>query len=627
MGWRLDGLDGSEDGKFWMTGTEIQHGLARLGVDRFVLGIHASMFPSAGDWDTGFGAPLSPAGDRVLDFAAELGFNALQLGPSGIVSLVNLSPYDGTLFARNPWILGLEELGTPEFGALLEGADPGILPGRHPGEDHSVSPVRAARGVERALEYAYRRFVELRHVRPEDPFVAGLNVFRRQAADWLELNACFEALVSRVGGDSRHLRGALGDWFEPGPAGARRRHALRSSLGVEMEFSELTQYLAHTQHDEFRRRARARGLGVWGDMQVGISHRDHLQRPGAFAERWLLGAPPSRTNPDGQPWGYPLLDPSQWPDPESPARRLFAMRARKLLAEYDGLRIDHPHGLVCPWIYPALDPDPAAAVRRGARARESPDLPDPDLQAWAIPRLSDLNPRAANRYADNWVVSIDDDQETRFAALFDALMELSRQDGADGQGIAAEVLSTCPYPLERTLRRHGLGRFRVTQKVNVDDPHDVYRTDRVEPNDWVMLGTHDTPPVFALADRWVADGSMPRRAAYLADRLIADPLERSQATEYMASSPSALLTAMLADLFVSGARHVYVFVGDLFGETTPFNRAGIVHPDNWRLRLPPDFERAYSERIRDGRALDIAAAIRLALTRRLESPPACRGGA
>ena len=66
-------------------------------------------------------------------------------------------------------------------------------------------------------------------------------------------------------------------------------------------------------------------------------------------------------------------------------------------------------------------------------------------------------------------------------------------------------------------------------------------------------------------------------------------------------------------LFRSRAQNVYIFVGDLFGETEPFNRAGVVHPDNWTARLPDDFEQLYAQRLAEGRALDIVAALKLAL--------------
>src|ERR1700753_2249815 len=96
----------------------VRDALRRLGVERFVLGVHASAFP-AGELDIGYGAPLSNMGERVLAFASQLGFDALQLGPPGQVSTVNLSPYDGTIFARNPWTLGVRELASDAFGTLV----------------------------------------------------------------------------------------------------------------------------------------------------------------------------------------------------------------------------------------------------------------------------------------------------------------------------------------------------------------------------------------------------------------------------------------------------------------------------------------------------------------------------
>jgi 4-alpha-glucanotransferase len=179
------------------------------------------------------------------------------------------------------------------------------------------------------------------------------------------------------------------------------------------------------------------------------------------------------------------------------------------------------------------------------------------------------------------------------------------------------VLSTCPYPLERVLARHGLGRFRVTQKADPGNDDDVYRTEHARPEDWLMLGTHDTAPAFAVAAEWLRSGSAHARAGYLARRLIADPAERDSAAAHMSSSPGALLRGHLADLFVSRAESVFVFIGDLLGERDPFNRAGVIHPDNWTARLPDDFEAVYAARRREGRALDITAALRIALTRRL----------
>src|SRR5207237_216326 len=91
------------------------------------------------------------------------------------------------------------------------------------------------------------------------------------------------------------------------------------------------------------------------------------------------GAPPSRTNPEGQPWSYGVLDPALYGTraQPGPAVQLLRLRVGKLLSELDGLRIDHPHGLIDPWVYRAAQPDPLRAVQQGARLFSSPDLPDP----------------------------------------------------------------------------------------------------------------------------------------------------------------------------------------------------------------------------------------------------------
>ena len=71
------------------------------------------------------------------------------------------------------------------------------------------------------------------------------------------------------------------------------------------------------------------------------------------------------------------------------------------------------------------------------------------------------------------------------------------------------------------------------------------------PEDWLMLGTHDTPPVYTVATQWLRDGSAQLRAAYLAERLIRDPSERavrdpSCASVAQPSPPSANAGALAA---------------------------------------------------------------------------------
>ena len=151
--------------------------------------------------------------------------------------------------------------------------------------------------------------------------------------------------------------------------------------------------------------------------------------------------------------------------------------------EYDGVRVDHPHGLVCPWVYDRGAGDPLVAVARGARLFESPDLPDhPGLARYAIARPEQID-RAAPRHDDRWVRSLDADQIDRYAERFGILVQELADVGASD--IVCEVLSTAPYPLVEVLRRYGLGRFRVTQKADLGEssrwlPQRECRTTRLD---------------------------------------------------------------------------------------------------------------------------------------------------
>jgi 4-alpha-glucanotransferase len=321
-----------------------------------------------------------------------------------------------------------------------------------------------------------------------------------------------------------------------------------------------------------------------------------------------MGAPPSRTNPAGQPWNYALLDPSRH---AGAAMAFFQRRVEKMLGEFDGLRIDHPHGLIDPWIYRTGEPDPFHAVQNGARLFSSPDVPH--LAAHAIAREDQLD-RTMPRHADAWVRDLSDEQVSRYATLFDALIATARRQGLATDDLVAEVLSTLPYPVGRVIARHGLGRFRVLQKMRLDDPADVYRSENAAPEDWIMVGNHDTEPIWRVAERWHEAGIAKAHAAHLADRL--GPGDRTRFVDVVASDPTRLARARLAELFVGPARHVSIFFSDLLGIREPYNHPGTISDENWSLRIPADFKTRYVADVQRGRALDLPRALAMALRAR-----------
>jgi len=556
-----------------------------------LLAIHDASFPADPDEDLGRGSPATRAAARLYDYVRGLGFTGIQLGPQGQTARANPSPYDSTIFSRH-----LGNLSTHSFrvGGAFEGlVGPELVeqwlvdaagPAHHRhAYDASHAIVDAAfaayeRGARRDLEEKVGRFSQLN-------------------ATWLLSDALYAALCNTHDG-AGHRDWSVRDrdlWLGPDRARLDELVRLHERAFKRYVFGQML------VHDELARVRQRCNLLLYGDLQVGYSDADTWRFMGAFLRGYQMGAPPSRTNPEGQPWGYPVLDPAQY---AGAARELIRARADKALTEYDSLRIDHPHGLVCPWVYRSGTDDPARAAREGARLFESPDLLDhPELAPFAVARADQLD-RECPRYADRWVRDLDQSQIDRYAILLDEIMAAADRHGRSRADLSCEVLSTMPTPLAAMLARYGLGRWRVTQKANLDVPSDVYRSDNVVREDWVMLGNHDTAPILSVIRGW-SPALREKWARHLTGLLrLAEPA-RLASDGYLAS-------AMLAELFVSRAENVSIFFADLFGYTERFNVPGLVDDANWTLRLAPDFERLHADRLAREEALDLPLAITLA---------------
>jgi 4-alpha-glucanotransferase len=577
---------------------EIQAGLARLGVRRMLLAIHDVSFPADADEDLGRGAPSTRAADRLFAYARGLGFTGLQLGPEGQTSRDNPSPYDGTIFSRHLGNLAIGSLRPGgEFAGLVDDAElaAALLPTAGGPAQHA----RAHDACHALVAAAYAR----RDARPD--LVARLAAFRAANDHWLDRDALYAALSAAYAG-AGHRDWPARDrdlWLLDHPAAAAARAVQLVHHAAAVDRYAFGQLLVHAEHARVRKGAARHQLALYGDLQVGFADADKWAYAAAFLPGYAMGAPPSRTNADGQPWGYPVLDPDQY---ASRAGDLMRARADKAFAEYDSVRIDHPHGLVCPWVYASEhSDDPTAAVRAGARLFESPNLADhPRLARFAIASADQLD-RTQARHADGWVTTLEPAQIDRYAYLFDQLIERAHRHGRDAGDLSCEVLSTMPYPLGAVLARHGLGRWRVTQKAKLDDPRDVYRSETAAPADWVMLGNHDTAPIFAVIRAW-SPAQREAWARHLTARLALPRPERL-------AQPGFLASAMLAELFVSRAENVSIFFADLFGYEDRFNVPGLVDAANWTLRLPADFEALHADRLARGAAIDLPLAIELAL--------------
>ena len=604
----------------------ITEAMRLLGKTDFLLAVHDASFPGVAGEDTGRSGPYGTGGEALASFARQLGFTGLQLGPQGQTSAVNPSPYDGTLFSRNFLSLDLKTL--VDQGLLRRSTWELILTDNPRPDGQRVPYTYAFTACNRALDEVYHNFITAR----EDGDAWALQLDRDikslwNTTSWLRDDSLYEALVLEHGDipwrqwpqDGEAALDRILCAPPPGMEGdcSLRRHALEVKYAGVMERYTLVQLLLLRQHLAFHEQMQVMGLKIYGDVQVGFSMSDTWSRQSLLLRDYFMGAPPSRTNIEGQPWSYQVLDPALYLDIDGkpgPVLDLITERMGKMLFEFDGLRLDHPHGLVCPWVYRADDPDPYHAVQNGARLYSSPDLPDhPSIAGHAIVLPEQLN-RDRPRYADDWVHDLTAKQEERYALIMDAIMEQVLANGRRKEDVLCEVLSTEPLPLRLVRLRHGLGRFRVTQKANLDNPEDVYRSENAHPRDWIMVGNHDTPTIWRLAKAWHKKEEGMKQALYLAGKL--QPSDPAPLAAILVADPRRLVHAKVADLFLSPARHVMIFFADLFGLEENYNMPGTQNEDNWTLRVPQDYSGRYEEGKKRGEVLNMHAVLALALRAR-----------
>ncbi len=624
----------------------IKKALKILGKKNLIFIIHDASFPSVAGEDTGRGSPYSIGAEDFYLFIKELGFTGVQLGPQGLTSPVNPSPYDGTVFSKNILSIDLKPLTAPNgyFCGILDKKIYRQALIDNPTDNDSIKNSfvkykRICTVQEKTLKASYKRFMELvagiDNLQPNlrrslSKLMAGHSRFIEDNRFWLESDALFEALRIEHGTENWHL------WKNRIDSNIMKRAVLTSPegrkrlAGIKHKFSEITgfyrfcQFIVHFQHEKMRRYMVKMRLKLFGDLQVGYSCRDEWAYREVFLDKYRMGAPPSRTNPEGQPWNYPLYDPEQlFKKSSQKALKLILNRVGKMLKEFDGIRIDHPHGFVDPWGYRASEDDPYKAVQNGARILSSPCLKThPELQKFSIARLENINTDPlVPPYSDNWVTSLDKRQVNKYDIILGNILKSAEGAGRRQEDILCEVLSTLPYTLQRVIEKHSMGRFRVSQKADPENPADVYRCENALPGDWVMMGNHDTKPVWLVIDEWYSNphsSNLKKRADYLASQLMPDN-NREAFSDSLIKDKGTMAHAMAAQLFACPSENIMIFFADLFGMKAVYNVPGVINETNWHLRVPNSYRQMYYGRLPEKKALNIPLALCMAMRSRGKS--------
>jgi len=211
------------------------------------------------------------------------------------------------------------------------------------------------------------------------------------------------------------------------------------------------QLIAHEQHESFHASSRAWGSSLFGDLQIGTSHRDLWSSGGLLAPD-SHGSAASRTNPEGQR-GATGLDPDPTGPMKSPGPRSGSSgQGGEAPRRVDGLRVDQSARADRSW----STPRGSRSAARGSIRRAVVLLTRrPELSRWAIGPSGTARPGQA-LHGDAGAPT-GAEQVDRYARLFDALVDAA---GARGRA-AGRTHRRSPEHAALSVRafseRHGLG--------------------------------------------------------------------------------------------------------------------------------------------------------------------------
>jgi 4-alpha-glucanotransferase len=288
---------------------------------------------------------------QFLDVLAESGMSWWQVCPLGPTGYGD-SPYQCfSAFAGNPYLIDLGEL-----------AGMGLL------TSSDLAPLSALGGGDVDFGAVYRlkwralRAAHERHVAAGQPAIGGRTIdeFRRTNSTWLEPYSWYCAVKDGFGGR------AWWDWPAEARSFAGLPPALRDRFRADAEAYQFYQYVFFAQWERVRAEARARGVGIIGDIPIFVAadSADAWSCPGLFElgadgrPVAAAGVPPDYFSADGQLWGNPLY---RWDAHRADGYAWWKSRLAAAFNMYDVVRIDHFRGFDAYWRIPL----PAQDARSG----------------------------------------------------------------------------------------------------------------------------------------------------------------------------------------------------------------------------------------------------------------------
>lgn len=563
----------------------IKKGLEILGVQNLAIITHGTCFPSVGR-DVGVGSPIGKSAKKFTNLLHMNGFNSNQLGPGGVLTAKETpSPYLGTTFSKNPLFIDLELLTEDRFNKILSK------------DTHEMVTKKAATSKDKAynmsnfemafessdiaLREAYGGF--RKRLKSNEPSIVKMNnnfeKFKNEK-DFLHNDAMYESLslvnktrdFNKWFDVDKNLNVYIADKNSPKHKMAiKRQEMIEKTMGNEIDFYKFKQFLVNEQEKDNLEFRKGIDFKYIGDEVINFDSRTVWGNQDAFKKGWSIGSVDGGPGGGPQTWDYPLLDPKKLFNDDGSlgtAGKLLRKKYENTLESNQNVRIDHALGIFDPFVYENKTVD---------RKSLSDPLDRSKLNSGHISSRKDLDPNA------------------NYKKIYEKiLLPLLEEKNIKPKELVWEDFSNPNDCYTETFKQvyhneHHLPGITKTLWA---------RSQTSNPDNWSYVTCHDDGPL--TYESWGKDNHPNWSPGYLGGYLMPDakyknekhPIlgySRAEHEEKLSKSNYEKAKDKLVALFV-GAKNIQVHFTEVFGINNTYNRAGMNHPDNWKLRVDNDFE-------------------------------------
>lgn len=584
-----------------------------LGIKKLALGIHASSFPVE-NGDLFVGSHLNQKAIELNKFAKIFGFSDMQLGPDGLISRWNNSPYNSSVFSKNYIYADLKKLTGEEYGKILNPFELHLKTSSTYEASSDMSDFkRSFDAHDELFKKAYEN-MNLKSNSAAKKLKSEFFQYKKGAQNWLKTDAVYEVLSKKFGNDyyanweddiAKNLMDYLNDSKHPKhkeAIGYLRKIYRENSK--EIDIYKFKQFIMNKQEKEFIKQ-NPQKLDYISDAIIGFSHRDYWANPDCFLKDYRIGCPfggegkyLGNWTPVGenQLWDGYVINPKTLFNQDGTLGKggmLLKQKFASLLETYQNIRIDHALGLVNPWIYDKnkieiIKNTEGKIIQTNAYGAPLSKYGKPNgysVNGWDDKITQNIYKELNNRVekAPNL-----DPEGNYLKVLEKIILPIFKEKGLDPNDAVWETLGHPPDYFNEIFK----------EKLKLSEISDLkWEKGQTAPSkNWFLISSHDDPPFSQIVGKKYLqeNRSWATNPFYLIGYLHPEKTDSQKGVliDSLEKKPSNLLYAKYEDMIRSGEKIQISFM-DFFGLSKTYNKKGSVDKNNWRLRLNKDYQQDF----------------------------------